>query len=135
MNNDSTSKDANDLQSQGLAFTLSNEAYGIDVLHVQEVLRSPEIAPVPGSPSHVLGLCGLYDGIGTGSYLNESKATDTCVREACNMPKLRPLLGRLLCWFGFHDFRVINRAFEFGAGGGIEKVECRRCGATMTRRT
>ncbi len=51
------------------------------------------------------------------------------------MQKLPPLLGRLLCWFGFHDFRVIDRAYEFGAGGGIEKVECRRCTVTMTRRT
>jgi len=51
------------------------------------------------------------------------------------MPTLPPLLGRLLCLLGFHDFRVIDRTFEFGAGGSIEKVECRRCGATMTRRT
>jgi len=49
------------------------------------------------------------------------------------MSLLPPLLGRLLCWLGFHDFRVVDRAFEFGAGGGIEKVECRRCGVTMTR--
>ncbi|GMQ87483.1 MAG: hypothetical protein BMS9Abin08_0687 [Gammaproteobacteria bacterium] len=51
------------------------------------------------------------------------------------MSMLPPLLGRLLCWLGFHDFRVIDRAFEFGDGGGIEKVECRRCGATMVRQT
>ena len=51
------------------------------------------------------------------------------------MQKLPPLLGRLLCWFGFHDFRVIDRAYEIGAGAGIEKVECRRCAVTVTRRT
>ncbi|MFQ5760684.1 MAG: hypothetical protein ACE5HM_06890 [Acidiferrobacterales bacterium] len=51
------------------------------------------------------------------------------------MPKLPPLLARLLCWLGFHDFRVISKTFEFGAGGGIEKIECRRCGATMERQT
>lgn len=66
--------------------------------------------------------------------LNENKTTNTCVTEGHDMPKLPPLLGRLLCWFGYHDFRVVDRAFEFGAGGGIEKVECRRCGATTTRR-
>ena len=82
----------------------------------------------------MLGLGGLYIGTGTGSCLNKNKATDTRARKAYNMPKLPPLLGHLLCWFGFHDFRVIDRAFEFGAGGGTEKVECRRCGATMARR-
>ncbi len=51
------------------------------------------------------------------------------------MSLLPPLLGRLLCWLGFHNFRVVDRAFEFGAGGAIEKVECRRCGVTMTRQT
>ena len=84
--------------------------------------------------SHVLGLCGLYDGTGTGSCLNESKETDTCACKAYHMPKLPPLLGRLLCWFGFHDFRVVDRSFGFGAGGGTEKVECRKCGTTITRR-
>lgn len=49
------------------------------------------------------------------------------------MPKLPLLLGCLLCWLGFHDFHVIDKTFDFGAGGGIEKVECRRCGVTMTR--
>ncbi len=49
------------------------------------------------------------------------------------MSMMPSLLGRLLCWLGFHNFRVIDKTFGFGAGGGIEKVECRRCGVTMTR--
>ncbi|GMR20616.1 MAG: hypothetical protein BMS9Abin36_1212 [Gammaproteobacteria bacterium] len=49
------------------------------------------------------------------------------------MSKLPALLGLILCWLGFHDFRVIDKTFGFGAGGGVEKVECRRCGVTMTR--
>jgi hypothetical protein len=49
------------------------------------------------------------------------------------MSKLPPLLGRLLCWLGIHDMQVIDKTFGFGDGGGVEKVECRRCGATMTR--
>ncbi|VAX09482.1 hypothetical protein MNBD_GAMMA26-284 [hydrothermal vent metagenome] len=49
------------------------------------------------------------------------------------MTNLPPFMGRLLCWLVFHDFRVIDRTFGFGSGGGIEKVECRRCGATITR--
>jgi hypothetical protein len=44
-----------------------------------------------------------------------------------------PLLTRLLCKLGRHDFRMINKTFEFGTGGGIETVECLRCGITMTR--
>jgi hypothetical protein len=51
------------------------------------------------------------------------------------MPKLLELLGLLLCRLGIHDFRVVDRAFEFGAGGGTEKVTCKRCGLTMTRPT
>ncbi len=49
------------------------------------------------------------------------------------MSKLPPFLGRLLCWLGFHDFRIINKTFGFGAAGGVEKVQCRRCGVIMTR--
>lgn len=30
-------------QTQWLLFTLGNESYGIDVLHVQEILQYPEI--------------------------------------------------------------------------------------------
>ncbi len=44
------------------------------------------------------------------------------------MPKLPPLLARLLCWLGFHDFRVISVTIGFGPGGQVEKVQCRRCG-------
>jgi len=48
------------------------------------------------------------------------------------MVKLPRLLGRFLCWFGFHDYRVVNITYEFGTGG-VEKDECRRCGVTRTR--
>ncbi|MDP7518267.1 MAG: hypothetical protein QGI17_14270 [Arenicellales bacterium] len=49
------------------------------------------------------------------------------------MAKLPLLLTRLLCRLGFHDFRVISKQFGFGTKGGVETVECRRCGVTMTR--
>jgi hypothetical protein len=52
--------------------------------------------------------------------------------EATDMIKLPPLLGRFLCWLGFHDFRVVSKSFGFGTGG-VEKDECRRCGITVTR--
>ncbi|MFV2031956.1 MAG: hypothetical protein ACC663_05620 [Gammaproteobacteria bacterium] len=48
------------------------------------------------------------------------------------MPRLPPLLAKLLCRLGFHDFRVISITFEFGTRG-VEKVECKRCGVTMAR--
>ena len=43
------------------------------------------------------------------------------------------LLGRLLCWLGFHDFRVIDATLGFGPGESVERVECRRCGSQTTR--
>ena len=48
------------------------------------------------------------------------------------MSRLPTPLGRLLCWLGFHDYRVVNVTWEFGAGA-VEKDECRRCGVTRTR--
>ena len=45
------------------------------------------------------------------------------------------VIGPFLCWLGFHDFRVIDKSFDFGSGGGIEKVECRRCGMVMSRQS
>ena len=43
-------------------------------------------------------------------------------------------VGRLLCLLGVHDYRVVDVSFGFGAGGSVEKAECRRCGARRTRR-
>ncbi len=47
--------------------------------------------------------------------------------------KLQEFVGRLLCRLGLHDFRVIDVTFGFGAGGSVERVECRRCGLVATR--
>ena len=49
------------------------------------------------------------------------------------MAQLSPMLGRILCWFGFHDFRVVNVTYGFGTDG-VETDECRRCGVTRTRK-
>lgn len=48
--------------------------------------------------------------------------------------KLPAWLGRLLCWLGVHDYRLVECSIGFGAGGWVERVECRRCGYTTTRR-
>ena len=42
-------------------------------------------------------------------------------------------LQRLLCWLGFHDFRVLEISFGFGDAGDVEKVECRQCGLIISR--
>lgn len=42
-------------------------------------------------------------------------------------------LGRLLCWLGVHDYRLVECKLEFGSGGRVETVECRRCGYTTAR--
>ena len=41
--------------------------------------------------------------------------------------------SQLLCWLGWHDFRVTDTTFGFGSVGNVEKVKCRRCGVTFTR--
>ncbi len=39
---------------------------------------------------------------------------------------------RLPCLLGFHDFRIIETVASFGSGN-VEKVQCKRCGLTITR--
>jgi len=55
--------------------------------------------------------------------------------EEREMLKLTSLLYRVMCWLGFHDFRVIDRTFGFGAGGDVEKLQCKRCGIIIIRQT
>ena len=43
-------------------------------------------------------------------------------------------IGRLLCRLGLHNVRIIDVTLGFGVGGGVEKVECRRCGIVMSRK-
>ncbi len=45
--------------SRWVTFQLDDETYGIDVMQIREVLRSPEISPVPGAPAYVLGIINL----------------------------------------------------------------------------
>ncbi len=50
---------------QLVTFRLQDETYGINVMHVQEVLRVTEIAPVPGAPEYVLGIINLRGNVVT----------------------------------------------------------------------
>ena len=43
------------------------------------------------------------------------------------------ILGRILCFFGAHDFELVDATFGFGAGGEVNRLRCRRCGLTTTR--
>ncbi len=43
-------------------------------------------------------------------------------------------LGRILCFFGLHDFQIIDATFGFGPGGEVARLQCRRCGYVTTRR-
>jgi len=54
-----------DAMLQWVTFRLENETYGINVMQVQEVLRYSEIAPVPGTPSYVLGIINLRGNVVT----------------------------------------------------------------------
>lgn len=55
----------NDDVLQWVTFMLESETYGINVMQVREVLRYTEIAPVPGAPSHVLGIINLRGNVVT----------------------------------------------------------------------
>ncbi len=44
---------------QCVTFNLENEAYGINVMQVQEVLRKIELAPIPGAPHYITGIINL----------------------------------------------------------------------------
>ncbi len=44
---------------QCVTFNLENEAYGINVMQVQEVLRKIEVAPIPGAPHYITGIINL----------------------------------------------------------------------------
>ena len=44
-------------------------------------------------------------------------------------------LGHLMCRLGMHDFQLIEVTGDFGQGGSVEKVECRRCKHRATRRS
>jgi len=50
---------------QWVTFRLEGEAYGINVMQVQEVLRVSEITPVPGAPSYILGIINLRGNVVT----------------------------------------------------------------------
>jgi purine-binding chemotaxis protein CheW len=65
MSVDDIEESGNDPIFQLVTFRLQDETYGINVMHVQEVLRVTEIAPVPGAPDYVLGIINLRGNVVT----------------------------------------------------------------------
>jgi hypothetical protein len=59
-----------------------------------------------------------------------SARKSTHMREVLRSARI---LVRLPCLLGFHSFRVIEKVVCFGSGGNVEKVQCKRCGLTVTR--
>ena len=55
---DSTSQDQEGI-SQIVSFRLSNEEYGVDIMHVQEIILIGQITLMPQVPEYVSGLINL----------------------------------------------------------------------------
>lgn len=49
----------NEMYGKHLIFTLGNEEFGIQVLHVKEIMQMQEITPVPQTPEYVRGVINL----------------------------------------------------------------------------
>ncbi len=50
-------------EMQFVAFTLGNEEYAVDILSVQEIIRSADITRVPKAPDYVRGVSNLRGNI------------------------------------------------------------------------
>lgn len=48
-----------DTDQQTVVFRLANESYGIEIFRVNEIIRLPEITPIPRTDSHIKGLVNL----------------------------------------------------------------------------
>lgn len=66
---------------QYCTFYLGGNCLGVDVLRVQEVLRSQEMTPVPRAPEDVLGLINLRGQIVTAVDLKRRLSMDSKVGE------------------------------------------------------
>ena len=116
-----TITDKNNSRPSDCRMKRANQAFGVCSQSDNREVRpyASKVTPenTPNHPSHSLRTATSslmsYDGI--------------------TMSEITSLLGRVLCWLGIHDFRVTDTSFGFGAGGNVEKVECRRCGVTETR--
>ncbi len=52
-----TAQDAD--EGQAVVFRLGDEEFGVDINSVKEIVRLPDITPIPRSPNYVYGICNL----------------------------------------------------------------------------
>ncbi len=73
---------ASDDESQCVVFRLFDEEFGVDINNVKEIVRLPDITPIPRSPDYVSGICNLRGNVlpvidtRTRFGLETQKATD-----------------------------------------------------------
>ncbi len=53
------SVDSDFSEGQMVVFRLSEEEFGVDINNVKEIVRLPDITPIPRSPNYVSGICNL----------------------------------------------------------------------------
>ncbi|WP_339132760.1 MAG: chemotaxis protein CheW [Candidatus Electrothrix sp. GW3-4] len=58
-----TDQEEKDLLMQLVGFTIGNEQFGVDILMVQEIIRSAPITSVPNSPDFIEGVINLRGNI------------------------------------------------------------------------
>jgi len=46
-------------EGQVVVFRLAEEEFGVDINNVKEIVRLPDITPIPRSPEYVAGICNL----------------------------------------------------------------------------
>jgi len=46
-------------EGQLVVFSLADEEFGVDIHNVKEIVRLPDITPIPRSPAYVAGICNL----------------------------------------------------------------------------
>ena len=84
----------------------------------------------PGVESSGASAVNCLDFAGPGMANSEMSRLYARWTRVLNLPRI---LGRILCLLGLHDYRLVERNVSFGSEGGVEKVQCKRCGLTITR--
>ena len=87
-------------------------------------------------PDHLTGASVAHELLDCNGFAREYGVSDVASfdgRPSGPSCKMMGLFRWLLCFLGFHDFRVVEVTMGFGSSGTVEKVECRRCGLVTAR--
>ncbi|MGK0290574.1 MAG: purine-binding chemotaxis protein CheW [bacterium] len=74
----SSSQDAHHDYIDVICFSLLNETYGIEILHLREILKATDIVPVPKSPDYLCGILNLRGSIITVVDLKRRLGVASC---------------------------------------------------------